>query len=53
MSCSDIEKNFRGGLTLTIVLVDEGREDQNTTISGPFKWRDNDDPTLNAGLVVL
>ena len=44
---------------------DEGREDQNTTINGPswarqrnaiqtaFRWRDDDDPTLNAGLVVL
>ena len=48
-------------------LVDEGREDPNTTIIGPlsatgetpFKWRlnfrwwANDGPTLNAGLVAL
>ena len=47
-------------------VVNEGREDPNTTISGPisarqrnaiymaFHWRANDGPlTLNAGLVVL
>ena len=46
-------------------LVDEGREDPNTTISGPslaqqrnaikmaFHWRADDGPTLNAGLVAL
>ena len=44
-------------------LVDEGREDPNTTISGPwsarqrnviemaFRGRGDDDPTLNAGFV--
>ena len=34
-------------------LVDEGREDQNTTIGGPssFRWRADNGPTLNAGLV--
>ena len=46
-------------------LVDEGRCDSNTTKSGPssahnrnaikmaFRWWDEDDPTLNAGLVAL
>ena len=44
------------------LLVDEGREDPSTTISGPssahqqnaimaFPWRADDGPTLNAGLV--
>ena len=47
------------------VLVDEGREDQNTTLSGPssarqrnaiimvFRWRADNGPTLTAGLVAL
>ena len=52
ISCADRESFVRGGLTLTgflclFLLVDEGREDSNTTISGsswarqrtPFKWR--------------
>ena len=46
-------------------LVDEGIEDQNTAINGPssarqrnviemaFRWRADDGPTLNAGLVAL
>ena len=46
-------------------LVDEGMEDTNVTINGPswsrqrnanlmaFRWRTDDDPTLNAGLVAL
>ena len=46
-------------------LVDKGREDTNTSISGPssarqrntikmaFLWRANDGPPLNAGLVAL
>ena len=50
---------------LGVFLVDEGREDPNTTISGPslacqgnaismaFCWRADDGPTLNAGLVAL
>ena len=61
-------KNFiRGGPTLTtfFFLVDEGWEDPNTTICGPisarqrnailmaFRWRADDGPTLNAGLVAL
>ena len=36
-----------------LFLVDEGREDRNTSISGPSSTRlmANDGPTLNAGLV--
>ena len=35
-TCLDPESYVRGGPTLTLFfLVDEGREDQNTTISGP------------------
>ena len=43
-------------------LVDEGIEDRKTAIHGPssaqhlngvFRWRANDGPTLNAGLVAL
>ena len=36
-TCVDPESYVRGGptLTLTFFLVDEGREDQNTTIGGP------------------
>ena len=46
-------------------LVNEGKEDTNTTISGPssacqrnaiimaFRWRADDDPALNAGLKAL
>ena len=56
--CADPESYVRGGPTLTF-LVDEGREDQNTTIEGPssarqrntFRWRADNGPTLNAGLV--
>ena len=33
-----------------IFLVDEGWEDPNTTLSGPFRWRADGGPTLNAGL---
>ena len=43
------------------VSIDEGREDQNTTISGPssagqrnaFRWRDDDGPLMNTDLVAL
>ena len=50
---------------LCLFLVDEGREDPNITISGPssarqrnpigmaFRWRADDGPTLNAGLVAF
>ena len=49
----------------TFFLVDEGREDPNTTISGPssarqrnailmaFRWRADDGPTLNSCSVDL
>ena len=51
--------------TLTIFLVDEGKEDTNTSQNGTssayqrnailmsFGWRADNDPTLNAGLVAL
>ena len=64
-SCADPESFDRGGplLTMFYFLVVEGREDPNTTISGPslvrqrnaikmvFRWRANDGPTLKSGLV--
>ena len=52
-------------LTTFFFLVDEWREDSNTTLSGPssarqrnailmaFRWRANDCPILNAGFVAL
>ena len=40
MSCEDPGSFVRGGPTLTtFVLVDEGREDPNTTMSGPLNIR--------------
>ena len=57
-----------GGANLTVffcLFIDERRKDPNTTISGPstarqrnaiemvFRWRADDGPTLNAGLVAL
>ena len=57
------ESFARGGPTLKTFLVEEGTEDPNTTKSGPlsarqqnailmvFRWRANDGPTLNAGLI--
>ena len=48
-----------------VFLVDKGREDPNTTFSEPspvrlrsaiemaFRWRADDGPTLNAGLMAL
>ena len=57
LTCVDPESFVRGGPTLTMFfLVDEGREDPSTTISGPssaFRWRADDGPTMNAGLVAL
>ena len=41
--------NFDNVLFIFIFLVDEGKEDPNTTISG----RADDGPSLNAGLVAL
>ena len=38
-TCADPDSFVRGGPTLTIVLVDEGREDPNTSISGPSSAR--------------
>ena len=66
-SCVDLESYIRGDSTLTkfFLLVEEGREVPNTTISGPllarkrsaiekaFCWRAVDGPTLNADLVAL
>ena len=49
--CADPESYVRGGPTLTFFLVYGGREDQNTTIG--FRWRTDNGPTLNAGLVAL
>ena len=67
----DPESFVSGGPNLTVffcfVLVDEGREDPSTTISGPssaigppakrhymaFRWRADDGPALNAGLAAL
>ena len=52
--------NFDNVFFLSLFLVDEGREDPNTKIRGPSsvhpsakRWRADDDPTLNAGLVAL
>ena len=65
-TCVDLESSVRGGQTLTFfLLIDKGREDPNTTISGTssalqrnaiimaFRWRTDDGPILNAGLVAL
>ena len=56
-ACADPKSFVRGGPTL-ITFFYEGREDPRTTISGPssahemaFRWRADDRPTLNAGLV--
>ena len=50
-TCADPESIVRGDPTLTrVFLVGEGREDPNTTISGPMKRHFN---SLNSGLVVL
>ena len=46
----------RGSNFDNVFLVDEGREDPSNTISGPssaFRWRADDGPTMNAGLVAL
>ena len=60
MSCAKPEIFVRGGQNLTIFDV-EGREDRNTTLSGPslariymaFRWHADDGHTLKAGLVAL
>ena len=72
--CAGPESFVRDGPTLKtfffssfffLFLVDEGREDPSTTISGPstarqrnaillaFRWWADDSPTWNAGLVTL
>ena len=54
LPCADPESFARGVPTLlTMFIFDEGREDSNSTRRGPFRWRADDGPTLNAGLVVL
>ena len=64
-ACADPESFVREGPTLTTFFfyLDEGRKDPDTTISGPstahqrnaikmaFRWRADDGPKLNAGLV--
>ena len=64
-ACADPEFCQRASNFDYFFLVDEGREDPNTTISGPslarqrnailmaFRWRADDGPTLNAGFVAL
>ena len=42
-TCADPECYVRGGPTLTLFLVDEGWEDQNTTIGGPSSARQRND----------
>ena len=46
---------FMRGSNFDDFLVDEGRKDPNTTISGSslFHWRADDGPTLNTGSVAL
>ena len=63
-ACADPESFVRRGQFFTF-LVDTGREDPSTTISGPssarqrnailiaFCWRGDDGTALNAGLVAL
>ena len=66
LPCADPESFVRGGPTLTtfFFLVNEGRDDPNTTINGhhrpasetpflAFCWRADDGPTLNACLQAL
>ena len=60
-ACTDSERFVRGVqlwccFFICFFLVDEGREDLSTTISGPssaFRWCADDSPTLNAGLVAV
>ena len=46
---SQVTLNFFHARIQIFFLVDEGREDPNTIISGPSSYAD-DVPTLNAGL---
>ena len=56
VSCADPDSFVRDSPTLTKFFY-EGREDPNTTIISPpqmaFRWRGDDGPILNAGLVAL
>ena len=65
-SCADPENFVKGGPNLiTFFLVVKGSEDTNTAINGPssarqrnaikmaFRWRADNGPTVNAGLVAL
>ena len=50
-SCGDQESFVREGPNMTTFFY-KGREDPSTTISG-LRWRADDGPILNAGLVAL
>ena len=53
-TCADPESFVRGGPTLTtFFLVGEGRDDPNTTKSGPSTARKRNGPTLISGVVAL
>ena len=64
LTCADPERFVIGGPNLTScfinILVDEGTDDPNTTISGSLglsarqrNWRADDSSTVNAGFVAL
>ena len=55
--CQRVSK-FDNVFFLFFFLLDEGKEDSNVTLNGPsfkwaFRWRADDGPTLNSGLVAL
>ena len=54
-ACADPDVFVRGVQLFVEFLVDEGRKDRNTSISGPSsaRQRADDGPTLNDGLVAL
>ena len=64
-TCTDPESVFRGGPIFYVFLVDKGREDPNTNISGPssarqrnaismaYRWRADNGPPLYADLAAL
>ena len=52
-SCGDPESFVREGPNMTTFFYDEEREDPSTTYKRAFRWRADDGPILNAGLVVL
>ena len=65
VACTDPESFVREGQILTTFLVDEERDNQNSTKIRPssgrqgniilmaFSWLADGDPALNAGLVAL